>query len=197
MRKIHRTCAVLVIAVAIALAAVLATGVAQALPASPQIGEQVQQGTEKASGDRLEKAKARIAKAVSKVEKLKEKGVTAFEKRIEKAKEASAKFASLGLDVTKLNADIAALEAKVSGAAREADQVIAALKKAESLATAETAEEFKTAAKDALGKVKALKKQIQEIREYAKSTIKPEIKALMKKARQDGKSKETEGGDKK
>lgn len=177
--------AVLVLAIAVAITATLAMGVAQALPgAQQQIGEQVQQGAGKAAEANPEKAKKRIAAAIKKLESLKEKKLEAFNKQVEKAKKASEKFASLGLDVTKLNADIAAVESKVSGAAKEVDQVIAALKKAESLATSENPEEFKAAAKDAMSKVRALRTQIKEIREFSKGTIKPEIKALARQARQ-------------
>lgn len=172
----------LVLVMALAIAATLATGAAQALP-SGQVGSQVQQGSGKDAGAKGDKAEERIQKAIERLNGLKEKKLAAFDKRIEKAKKASEKFASKGLDVTKLNADISALEAMVAGAAKEVDQVIAALKKAESLASGENSEEFKSAAKDALAKAKALKQQIAEVRRYAGSTVKADIKALAQQAR--------------
>ncbi|MHB8896419.1 MAG: hypothetical protein ACYC99_14735 [Candidatus Geothermincolia bacterium] len=168
----------------IVIAAVLAVGLTQAVaaPADATVGKQLKQGKGENVEARLDKIKKRIEAAIAKLEQLKDKKLGNFKTLEDKVKKAADTYASKGQDVTKLRADLEALNAKVAGAGKEVDAIIADLKNAESLATAETLDKFKAAAKDAMSKRRALVEQIREIKEYAKTVIRPELKSLAGKA---------------
>jgi len=134
------------------------------------------------TGDRVERAKQRIDKAVGRLTQLKEKRLSASRKAENAIDRAADNFAAKGLDVSKLRSDDAELKSKVEAAAGECDAVIGELNKAKSLASADSAEQFRSAVKSAMGNARDLRSDVKDIRTFIKTVVRPDIQALRSQA---------------
>ncbi len=160
-----------VLAVAVVLVALLAVGATTAFAA----------GQKPATRNNLEAARKRIDKVIAKLNGVKDKRLAAFKKvqdRLDKAIEA---FAAKGLDVSKLKSDEKALVSKVNAASAKCDEVVAALQNAKAQ---DSLSKLKAAAKDALAIARGLRADIKKIRTFARTVIRPDIRALRRQVRQ-------------
>ena len=159
-----------VLAVAVVLVALLAVGATTAFAAG-----------QKGAGNKLEAARKRIDKVITKLNGVKDKRLAAFKKvkdRLDKAIEA---FAAKGLNVSKLKSDEEALVSKVKAASAKCDEVIAALQNAKAQ---DSLSKLKAAAKGALASARGLRADIKKIRTFVRTVIRPDIRALKRQVRQ-------------
>jgi phage shock protein A len=171
------------LAAAVVLVALLAVGATTVFAAGqkPASGKQAGPQQQQGAGNNLEAARKRIDRMITRLNGMKDRRLAGFKKiqaRLDKAIET---LAAKGLDVSKLKSDEEALVSKVNAASAKCDQVIAALQNAKA---ADSLDSLKAAAKDAMAGARELRSDMKEIRTFARTVIKADIKALRGQAGQ-------------
>ncbi len=162
------------LAAVIVLVALLAVGATTVFAAGQKpAGTQGKQG--RVLGNNVDVARQRIDRAIQKLTRMKGKRLAAFDKAKARLDKAIENFASKGLDVSRVKSDEQALVAKAEAASKKCDDVIAALENAKAQ---DTLDKLKAQAKDALGQARELRRDMQDIRSFAKTVVKADIKAL-------------------
>jgi phage shock protein A len=169
------------LAAAVVLVALLAVGATTVFAAGQKPAEGSQVNQQQGAGNNLEAARKRIDRMITRLNGMKDRRLAGFKKiqaRLDKAIET---LAAKGLDVSKLKSDEEALVTKVNAASAKCDQVIAALQNAKA---ADSLDSLKAAAKDAMAGARELRSDMKEIRTFARTVIKADIKALRGQAGQ-------------
>jgi predicted nucleic acid-binding Zn-ribbon protein len=126
-------------------------------------------------GKNIDVARQRIDRAIQKLTRMKAARLAAFNMAKAQLDKAITNFALKGLDVSKLKSDVEALVSMVDAASAKCDEVIAALRNAKAQ---DTIEKLKEQAREALGRVRELRRDMQSIRGFVKTVIKADIKDL-------------------
>jgi DNA repair exonuclease SbcCD ATPase subunit len=143
----------------------------------------------KNAGARIEQVKQRLAKAIERAGKVKDKALKQAKAGEERLDKAISTLKGQGKDVSKLLQYKEVLASGLKTAESDYNALISKLKEAEGLASAATAVQLKAAlqeAKQLRGRVKA---DAKEIKKYARTVVRPAIKKLMGKSKSPGKQK--------
>ena len=132
----------------------------------------------KNAGARLEKAKERISKTIERAEKVREKALERAKKGFDRLNKVIGKLEEQGKDVSRLIEYREVLASKLKTAESDFDALISKLKEAEGLASEKTLEQFKAALKEAKELRGRIKADVREMKRYARTVIRPAIKAL-------------------
>jgi len=175
---------VLIIAALVAAITLGLGGIAVAQQTSP-----TSPAGNKNAGARIENAKKRIAKAIERAGKVKDKALKKAKNAEDRLNKVIGKLQAQGKDVSKLLQYKEVLASGLKTAESDYNALISKLKEAEGLASATTAVQLKAAVKEAKqlrGRVKA---DVKEMKQYAKTVVRPAIKSLMGKTKASGKQK--------
>ena len=170
-----------------ALAAALALGLG-GIALAQQTSPTAPSGNKNA-GARIEQAKQRLAKAIERAGKVKDKALKQAKTAEDRLDKAISTLKGNGKDVSKLLQYKEVLASGLKTAESDFNALISKLKEAEGLVSAKTAIELKAAVKEAKqlrGRVKA---DVKEMKQYAKTVVRPAIKSLMGKTKASGKQK--------
>jgi DNA repair exonuclease SbcCD ATPase subunit len=145
-----------------------------ALPSRSRRRRAAQSERKKNAGARLEKARERISKAIERAGKVKDKALARAKKAEDRLDKIIAKLKEQGKDVSRL------LEYKevLKTAESDYEALISKLKEAEGLASEKTLEQFKAALKEAKELRGRIKADVQEMKQYTRTVVRPAIKEL-------------------
>lgn len=139
------------------------------------------------SSTREEKIELRCGQLTERIEKRLSNFGTLFQSHVqnhrahlEKLKLISSKSGAKGLDVTKLNSDIAILEAKVNKLVADKESVKTSLSLTRDYSCGDMSGDFKTAVETVRDAQKIVAEDARDIFEFVKTTIRADIEALRK-----------------
>jgi chromosome segregation ATPase len=132
----------------------------------------------KNAGARLEKARERISKAIERAGKVKDKALARAKKAEDRLDKVIAKLKEQGKDVSRLLEYKEVLASKLKTAESDYEALISKLKEAEGLASEKTLEQFKAALKEAKELRGRIKADVQEMKQYTRTVVRPAIKEL-------------------
>ena len=143
----------------------------------------------KNAGARIEQAKQRIATAIERAGQVKDKALKLVKNGEARLNKAIATLKAQGKDVSKLAQYKGVIASKLKTAQSDYNALISKLKEAEGLVSATTVVQLKAAVNEARVLRGRVRTDVQEIRQYTRTVVRPAIKAMMAKSKASGKQK--------
>ena len=143
----------------------------------------------KNAGARIEQVKQRLANAIEKAGKIKDKALKQAKAGEDRLDKAISTLKGQGKDVSKLVQYKEVLASGLKTVESDYNTLVSKLKEAESLASATTPVQLKAALKEAKQLRGRVKTDVKEIRKYTRTVVRPEIRKLTGKSKSSGTQK--------